>query len=99
MFIWGGRAPAMNGSFTSMRWYRLTYKDYEDILANCPDIRAANPVISRGDVRAVSEFFQSSGQLNGVLPNYDKIRYLPLADGRWLNASGQRAKTGGGGAR
>lgn len=86
MFIWGGKVPAMNGSFTSMRWYRLTYKDYEDILRDCPDIRAANPVISRGDVRAVSEFFQSSGQLNGVLPNYDKIRFLPMADGRWLNA-------------
>lgn len=86
MFVWGGKVPAMNGSFTSMRWYRLTYKDYEDILANCPDIRAANPVISRGDVRAVSEFFTSSGQLNGVLPNYDKIRFLPIADGRWLNA-------------
>jgi putative ABC transport system permease protein len=86
MFVWGGKVPAMNGSFTSMRWYRLTYKDYEDILRDCPDIRAANPVISRGDVRAVSEFFQSSGQLNGVMPNYDKIRYLPIADGRWLNA-------------
>ena len=24
MFIWGGRAPAMNGSFTSMRQYYLT---------------------------------------------------------------------------
>jgi len=85
MFIWGGKAPAMNGSFTSMRWYRLTYKDYQDILTNCPDVRAASPVISRGDVRAVSEFFQSSGQLNGVLANYDKIRYLPMDDGRWLN--------------
>jgi len=85
MFIWGGRAPAMNGSFTSMRSYQLTYKDYEGLLTDCPDIRAAAPVISRGDVRAVSEFFQSSGQLNGVLANYDKIRYLPVQDGRWLN--------------
>jgi putative ABC transport system permease protein len=85
MFIWGGRAPAMNGSFTSMRSYFLTYKDYQDIVANCPDVRAASPVISRGDVRAVSEFFQSGGQLNGVLPNYGQIRYLPVADGRWIN--------------
>jgi len=85
MFIWGGRVPAMNGSFTSMRWYHLTDKDYQDLLTECPEIRAASPVISRGDVRAVSEFFQSSGQLNGVLANYDKIRYLPLGDGRWLN--------------
>jgi putative ABC transport system permease protein len=33
----------------------------------------------------VSEFFQSSGQLNGVLPSYGHIRYLPVADGRWIN--------------
>ena len=85
MMMWGGRAPAMNGSFTSMRSYFLTYRDYQDIIANCPDVRAASPVISRGDVRAVSEFFQSSGQLNGVLPNYGQIRYLPVADGRWIN--------------
>jgi len=85
MFIWGGKAPAMNGSFTSRRWYPLTYKDYQGILRDCPDIRAAAAVLSRGDVRAVSEFFQSSGQLNGVPAKYDKIRYLPLGDGRWLN--------------
>ena len=33
MFIWGGRAPALNGSFTSMRPYYLTFKDYQDIVA------------------------------------------------------------------
>src|SRR5216684_1199060 len=85
MFIWGGRAPAMNGSFTSMRHYFLTTRDYQDIASKCPDVRAVAAVISRGDVRAVSEFYQSSGQLQGVPANYNKIRYLPLADGRWLN--------------
>src|SRR5450432_2905309 len=85
MFIWGGHAPAMNGSFTSMKSYFLTYKDYQDIASKCPDVRAVAPVISRGDIRAVSEFFQSSGQLNGVPANFNKIRFLPLADGRWLN--------------
>jgi len=85
MFLWGGKAPAMNGSFTSMRWYNLTYRDYLGIAEKCPDVRAVAPVISRGDVRAVSEFFQSSGQLQGVPAYYDKIRYLPLGDGRWLN--------------
>jgi putative ABC transport system permease protein len=85
MFVWGGRAPAMNGSFTSMRQYYLTSRDFQDILVNCPDVRAAAEVIQRNDVRAVSEFFQSSGKLTGVPSNYDKIRYLPLADGRWLN--------------
>jgi putative ABC transport system permease protein len=85
MFIWSGRAPALNGSFTGMRPYYLTDKDYLDILREAPDVRLAAPVISRGDIRAVSEFYQSSGQLQGVLANFSQIRYLPLADGRWLN--------------
>jgi putative ABC transport system permease protein len=85
MFIWGGKAPAMNGSFTSMRWYFLTERDHAGIRDNCPDVRSASPVIARGDVRAVSDFFQSSGQLNGVLSNYAKIRYMPQNEGRWLN--------------
>jgi putative ABC transport system permease protein len=85
MFIWGGRAPAMNGSFTSMRHYSLTYKDFEGIKASCPDVRAVAAVISRSDIRAVSEFFQSSGQLQGVPAYYNKIRYMPMGDGRWLD--------------
>jgi putative ABC transport system permease protein len=85
MFIWGGRAPAMNGSFTSLRQYYLTYRDYQDIVANCPDVKLAVPVISRSDVRAVSDYYQSSGQLQGVPANFMDIRYLPLSEGRWLN--------------
>jgi len=42
-------------------------------------------VISRGDIRAVSDFFTSSGQLMGVPPEINQIRYLPLGSGRWLN--------------
>ena len=85
MFIWGGRAPAVNGSFTSMRWYFLTYRDYESVLTECPDVKAAEPVIQRTDIRAVSDFYQSSGQILGVFPTFPSIRYLPLSDGRWLN--------------
>ena len=86
MFIWGARAPAMNGSFTSMRPYYLTYKDYQDIIAFCPDVKAAAPVISRGDIRAVSDFYQSSGNVLGVPSGFNQIRYMPMQDGRWLNA-------------
>jgi putative ABC transport system permease protein len=85
MFIWGGRAPAMNGSFNSLRWYFLTMRDYQDIKANCPDVKIATPVISRNDVRAVSDYFQSSGQLMGVDSEFNNIRYLPIDEGRWLN--------------
>jgi len=85
MFIWGGRAPAMSGSFTSMKQYYLTMKDYADILAGCPHVKDAVPVIQRSDIRAVSDFFQSSGQVLGTLPKFNQIRYLPVDEGRWFN--------------
>jgi putative ABC transport system permease protein len=85
MFVWGGRAPMVSGSFTGLRQYYLTYKDYLDILADCRDVKAAVPVISRQDLRSVSDFFQSSGQVLGVPPQFSQIRYVPIRDGRWLN--------------
>jgi putative ABC transport system permease protein len=85
MFIWGGRAPAMNGSFNSLHWYFLTYRDYLDVARECPSVKLAAPIIQRGDIRAVSDYFQSSGRLSGVFANLNEIRYLPIAEGRWLN--------------
>jgi putative ABC transport system permease protein len=85
MFIWGGRAPAVEGSFSGMRQYYLTYKDFLDVRRDCTDVKAVAPVISRGDLRSVSDFFQSSGQAMGVPAYFNQIRYLPINEGRWLN--------------
>jgi putative ABC transport system permease protein len=85
MFIWGGRAPAVQGNFTSMRQYYLTYKDYLDILDGAPDVKDAIPVISRGDIRMVSDYFNTSGQIMGTLPKFNVIRYFPVSEGRWIN--------------
>jgi len=85
MFIWSGRAPVMQGSFTALRQYYLTYRDYQDIVAECPSVAKAAPAISRGDIRAVSDFFQASGNISGVPANFNEIRYLPMNEGRWIN--------------
>ncbi len=85
MFIWGGRAPAVSGSFTSMKQYYLTDKDYQDILTQCPHIKDAVPIIMRSDIRAVSDFFSNSGQIFGTLPKFNQIRYVPMVEGRWLD--------------
>ena len=85
MFIWSGRAPAVQGSFTALRQYYLTYRDYEDILRDAHSVGAAAPVIRRNDIRAVSDFFQASGQMLGVPAMFNQIRYLPINEGRWLN--------------
>ena len=85
MFIFDGRAPMLNGSFTSVQQYYLTDKDYRDIMAECPDVGRVAPIIERGDLHAVSEFYQSSGEVMGTTPIYNEIRYMPMADGRWIN--------------
>jgi putative ABC transport system permease protein len=85
LFIFGGRAPTVNGSFTSLRQYYLTYKDYQDVVAECPDVGVAVPIIARDDVRAVSDFYQSSGRLMGIPAEFNQVRYVPVADGRWIN--------------
>src|SRR5437868_3134094 len=77
MFIWGGRAPAVEGSSTGLRQYYLTYKDYRDIVSQCPDVKAAAPVISRNDLRAASDFFHSSSQVMCVPDYFNQIRYIP----------------------
>ena len=85
MFIWSSRAPVMQGSFTALRQYYLTYRDYEDILRECHSVGAAAPVIQRGDIRAVSDFYQASGQVIGVPAKFNQIRNLPINEGRWIN--------------
>jgi len=85
LFIFGGRAPAMNGSFTSLRQYYLTYKDYQDVRDECPDVGLVVPIIARDDIRAVSDFYQSSGRLMGVPTEFNKVRFMPINEGRWIN--------------
>src|SRR6202162_1021210 len=55
MFIFPGRAPAVQGMMNSARNYLLTYQDYVDIRKEAPHVRNASPVLVRPDVRAVSE--------------------------------------------
>ena len=92
MFIWSGRAPAMQGSFTALRQYYLTLRDYQDIVRECHSVRTAVPMISRSDLRAVSDFYQSSGVIAGAPPETSSIRYLPISEGRWLNEMDEAQK-------
>jgi putative ABC transport system permease protein len=85
MFIFPGRAPAVKGSMNSARPYLLTYQDYLDIRTQAPHVRNACPLLSREDLREVSEFANAGGEILGVEPHLNQISYLPLKEGRWLN--------------
>jgi putative ABC transport system permease protein len=85
MFVFPGRAPAVSGNMSSARSYNLTDQDYQDIVKEAPHVRAAAPVLSRLDIREVSDYGNTNGEVSGVLPQYNQIRYVPIAAGRWLN--------------
>lgn len=84
MFVFPGRAPIVRGSQASGRWYKLTYNDYLDV-RNAPHVRSASPVLTRDDIRSVSEYSSGNGQVLGVEPQYHEVRYTPVQYGRWLN--------------
>ena len=92
MFVFPGRAPAVAGNMSSGRSYNLTDQDYRDILNEAPHVRAAAPVLSREDLREVSEYANTNGEVSGVPPHYNQIRYLPLAAGRWFNQDDENQK-------
>src|SRR6476659_3831525 len=82
IFFWGGRAPVVEGSFNSMKWFNLTYDDYRDIQHASKFAVNISPVIARDDIRAASEYTSTNGQVSGVPPVYDRVRTIPLQVGR-----------------
>jgi putative ABC transport system permease protein len=85
MFIFPGRAPAVQGSMNSARPYLLTYQDYIDVRTQAPHVRMASPLLSRTDLKQVSEFASAGVEILGTEPQLNEISYLPLKEGRWLN--------------
>lgn len=85
IMIWGGQIPNVSGQHQAMRQYYLTYQDYLDIKHEASMVKDVMPIISRGDLRAVSEFASSSSTVVGSTPNFASIRYVPMGEGRWLN--------------
>ena len=85
IFFYGGRAPAFEGSFTSMKWFNLTYDDYLAIRNESTLAINIAPLIARDDIRAVSDYTSTNGQVSGVPPIFSQVRTIPLQVGRWIN--------------
>jgi putative ABC transport system permease protein len=85
MFVFPGRIPAVAGSYQSGQPYYLTYGDYFAIRDQSKFLRAVSPVLEREDIRAVSDYGSTNGQVFGVVPEYSQIRNTPIEPGRWFN--------------
>ena len=42
-------------------------------------------MLNREDIRAVSDYGSTNGQVLGVAPDYNQIRNVPVEPGRWFN--------------
>jgi putative ABC transport system permease protein len=85
MFITSGVAPAIDGQRSGLRPYQVTYGDYEALRDETTMLRNVAPALARGDIRAISDFGNMAGGVQGVTANFGIIRYIPMRSGRWLN--------------
>jgi len=78
MFIFPGRVPAVQGSQISARPYQLTYDDYLAVRDGAKAVRYVSPILSRGDISAVSDYTSTNGEVFGIVPEYNKIRTINM---------------------
>ncbi len=90
MFTFPGRIPAVEGSTQSGRTYHFTYQDYLAIRPQARSLKYLSPVLDREDIRAVSDYGSTNGQVFGVMPEYNQIRNVPVGTGRWFNDGDNR---------
>jgi putative ABC transport system permease protein len=85
MFMFPGRVPAVEGSTQSGQIYYFTYTDYLAIRNEAQFVGALSPVLNREDMRAVSDYGSTNGQVFGVVAECNQIRNVPVSPGRWFN--------------
>jgi putative ABC transport system permease protein len=84
VMMWNGTIPALANQHTDMRPYKFTPGD-EAALRALPEVRSVTGFLGRNDLYEVSAYANSSGQVMGVEPNYATVRFVPIAEGRFLS--------------
>src|SRR5258708_26609209 len=70
IFFFGGRAPAGEGSFNSMRGVNLTYDDYLAIKGETKIAINISPLIAPDDIPAGSHYTSTNAPVSGAPPTY-----------------------------
>lgn len=83
VMMWNGTIPALPNQHTGMRPYQFTPGDEAAIRA-LPELRAVTGYLYRNDLYQVSAYANISGTVMGVEPNFSKVRYMPIAEGRFI---------------
>jgi putative ABC transport system permease protein len=86
IMMFSATIPALPNQHTAMRPYKLTLKDVADVRSQ-PEVRAATAVLNRADLYEVSAYSNTSSQVLGCEPNFAEVRFVPLAEGRFIDAA------------
>ena len=86
VMMWNATVPALANQHTAMRAYKLTMRDEAD-LRKLPELRSVTAILSRSDLYEVSAWSNTSMQVLGVEPNYATVRFVPVEQGRFLDAA------------
>jgi len=84
VLMWNGTIPAVANQHTGMRPYQLTLGDAE-AMRQLPELRGVTVELSRSDLYEVSQYSNTSSHVMGVWPNYPQVRFIPMAQGRFLD--------------
>ena len=93
IMMWNGNIPAVPGQHTNMRPYYLTTADVEAIRTQAPDVADATAIVNRSDIKQQSIWETAGGQVLGVEPNFKTIRYIPIAQGRFIEPNDMADKS------
>jgi putative ABC transport system permease protein len=86
VMMWDATIPAVANQHTGMRPYQFTLGDEAAIRA-LPQVKDVTGFLNRGDMYEVSAYSNTSGGVSGVEPNFAQMRFVPIAEGRFIDAN------------
>jgi putative ABC transport system permease protein len=86
IMMFSATIPALPNQHTAQRPYKLTLKDVADV-RSLPEVRSATAMLNRQDLYQVSAWSNTSSQIMGVEPNFTEVRFVPLEEGRFIDAA------------
>jgi putative ABC transport system permease protein len=92
IWMWGGTVPAVGNQHEGMHPYQLTLGDAAAIRTEAPHVRNSTGILSRSDLKEVSEFSSAGGPVWGVQENFPEIANVPMAAGRFLDGEDERLR-------
>jgi putative ABC transport system permease protein len=84
VMVFNGTIPAVANQHTGMRPYQLTIGDLEE-LRKLSELRGVTAELTRNDLYEVSPYSNTSSHVIGVYPNYPVVRFIPMAQGRFID--------------